>query len=265
MQSQLKRVVIKVDTSSLTHATGKTDIRHVTELVKVLADIANAGVQIALVSSGAIGVGAGKLGLQKRPQDTPGRQAAAAVGQVELMFMYDKFFSEYGYTTGQLLLTKDDFENPERHTNLENAFEALFAQGVIPIINENDSVAVDEIVFGDNDCLSAEVAALVGADLLIILSDIDGLYDANPVTTPEAHLIPVVETIDDSIAALAGGSASEYGTGGMATKIRAAQIAGEAGIDTIVMNSSPVVRLYDAVEGKQAGTMFVASKGVHHE
>ena len=259
MKSDLKRIVVKVGTSSLTHETGKVDIRHVSELVRVLADIANAGVQIALVSSGAIGVGAGKLGLKTRPQDTPGRQAAAAVGQCELMFMYDKLFGEYGYTIAQLLLTKADMEDPERRQNLVNAFDSLFAMGVIPVINENDSVAVEALVFGDNDCLSAEVSVIVGADRLIILSDIDGLYDANPNESPDAQLIPVVDEIDESIRALAGGSGSEYGTGGMATKIRAAQIAGAAGIDTVVMNSSPVARLYDLVEGAQVGTTFVAS------
>lgn len=258
MERHFNRLVVKLGTSSLTHATGKVDIRHVSQLVRVLSDIANSGVQIALVSSGAIAVGVGKLGLKQRPKDTPGRQAAAAVGQCELMFMYDKLFSEYGHTVGQMLLTKQDVDDPKRHFNLVNSFEKLFEMGAIPIVNENDCVAVEEIVYGDNDCLSAVVATLIKADRLIILSDIDGLYSADPSKDPAAELIREVRKIDDSIIAFAGGAGSERGTGGMVTKIHAAQIAAEAGIDTVVMNSSPADRLYDAAEGKSTGTLFIA-------
>lgn len=258
MERHFNRLVVKLGTSSLTHATGKVDIRHVSQLVRVLSDIANSGVQIALVSSGAIAVGVGKLGLKQRPKDTPGRQAAAAVGQCELMFMYDKLFSEYGHTVGQMLLTKQDVDDPKRHFNLVNSFEKLFEMGTIPIVNENDCVAVEEIVYGDNDCLSAVVATLIKADRLIILSDIDGLYSADPSKDPAAELIREVRKIDDNIISLAGGAGSERGTGGMVTKIHAAQIAAEAGIDTVVMNSSPADRLYDAAEGKSTGTLFIA-------
>ncbi|MEG2634049.1 MAG: glutamate 5-kinase, partial [Oscillospiraceae bacterium] len=186
-----KRIVFKVGTTTLTHKTGKTNIKHMGELVRVLSDLMNAGIEVALVTSGAIGVGVGKLGLKSRPTDTAGKQAAATVGQCELMFMYDKMFSEYGHIVGQLLITKQDVEDEVRHDNLINSFEKLFEFGAIPIINENDSVAVDEIVYGDNDSLSAIVAKLIGADALVILTDIDGLYDKNP-ALPDAKLIPVV-------------------------------------------------------------------------
>ena len=185
---QVKRLVVKVGTSTLTYDTGRTNIRRMHKLVSVLSDIVNSGIEVALVTSGAIGVGVGKLGLPARPEDTPGRQAAATVGQCELMFMYDKLFAEYGHTVGQMLITKSDVDNPERRQNLINAFEKIFEFGAIPIINENDSVAVEEIVYGDNDSLSAIVAALIGADALVILTDIDGLYDANPTENEDARL-----------------------------------------------------------------------------
>ena len=174
------KIVIKVGTSTLAHATGKLNIRRTGELCKVISDIKNAGHEVILVSSGAIGMGLGKLSLKKKPTDIPTKQAAAAVGQCELMFIYDKFFSEYGNIIGQLLVTRSDFENEERHTNLHNSFMKLFEYGAIPVVNENDSVAVEEIVFGDNDSLSAHVAKIVGADTLIILTDIEGLFSANP-------------------------------------------------------------------------------------
>ena len=255
MKQLFKRIAVKVGTTSLTHATGKTDLRRVSELVRVLADIANSGVQVALVSSGAIAVGSGKLGLKERPRDTVGKQAAAAVGQCELMFMYDKLFSEYGHTVGQLLLTKEDVDDAKRHENLVNSFEKLFEMGAIPVVNENDCVAVEEIVYGDNDCLSAVVASLIHADLLIILSDVDGLYDRDP-ALPDAKLIPEVKAVTPDILALAGGAGSEFGSGGMATKLKAAQIAARAGIDTVIMNGSPAEKLYDLMEGKRVGTLF---------
>lgn len=254
----VKRIVVKVGTSTLTYNTGKTNIRRMHKLVSVLSDIANSGVEVALVTSGAIGVGAGKLGLSEKPADTPGRQAAATIGQCELMFMYDKLFGEYGHTVGQLLITKSDVENDERRENLVNTFNRLFDFGAIPIINENDSVAVDEIVYGDNDSLSAIVAKLIRADALIILTDTDGLFDGNPRENEDAKLIPLVTEIDDKLMELAGGNGSNFGTGGMVTKLHAAEIAMEAGIDTIVMNGEDPTDIYKALDGKQIGTFFKA-------
>lgn len=258
MLKNAKRIVFKVGTSTLTHKTGMTNIRHMEELVKVLSDIHNSGIQVVLVTSGAIGVGVGKLGLHEKPKDTPGRQAAATVGQCELMFMYDKMFSEYGHTIGQLLITKEDVDDEKRRDNLINAFERLFEYNVIPIINENDSVAVEEIVYGDNDTLSAVVAEFVSADALVILSDINGLYTENPHDNPNAQLIPTVKVIDDGIVSIAMGAGSELGTGGMATKVSAARIATSAGIDTVVMNSTPIDNLYRLLDGESVGTLFKA-------
>ena len=257
-KKNIKRIVVKVGTSTLTYDTGKINLRRMSKLAQVLSDLKNAGIEIALVTSGAIGVGVGKLGLKERPQDTPGRQAAATVGQCELMFLYDKFFGEYGNITGQLLVTKDDFEDDERHRNLHNSFMKLFEYGAIPIINENDSVAVDEIVFGDNDSLSAHVAKIVDADTLIILTDIDGLFSANPREDENAVLIHCVDEITDEILALAGGSGTNRGTGGMITKLHAAQIATQAGIDTVVMNGSDPEEIYKLLDGRQIGTLFKA-------
>ena len=260
MMKNAKRIVFKVGTSTLTYKTGMTNIRHMEELVKVLSDIHNSGIQVVLVTSGAIGVGVGKLGLAAKPADTPGRQAAATVGQCELMFMYDKMFSEYGKTIGQLLITKEDVDDEKRKGNLINAFERLFEYNVIPIINENDSVAMEEIVYGDNDTLSAVIAEFVGADALVIMSDIDGLYTANPMECSGAKLIPVVDEIDDYIISIAKGAGTELGTGGMATKIHAAQIATAAGIDTYVMSSTPISNIYRLCEGESVGTRFTAQK-----
>ncbi len=256
-----KRIVIKVGTSTLTYDTGKANLRRMAKLAQVISDLKNSGLEIALVSSGAIGVGVGKLGLRERPSDTPGRQAAATVGQCELMFMYDKLFGEYGTTVGQLLVTRSDFEDEERHSNLSNAFQKLFEYGALPIINENDSVAVEEIVFGDNDNLSAHVATIVNADLLIILSDIDGLFTANPREDENAVLIPVVEEINDDILAIAGSTGSSRGTGGMITKLHAAQLASAAGIDTVLMNGENPEEIYRLLDGRQVGTLIKA-KGI---
>jgi len=257
-KKEIKRIVVKVGTSTLIYDTGKINLRRMSKLAQVLSDLKNAGVEIALVTSGAIGVGVGKLGLKERPHDTPGRQAAATVGQCELMFLYDKFFGEYGNITGQLLVTKDDFDDEERHRNLHNSFMKLFEYGAIPVINENDSVAVDEIVFGDNDSLSAHVAKIVDADLLIILTDIDGLFSANPREDENAVLIHSVDAITGEILALAGGSGTSRGTGGMITKLHAAQIATAAGIDTVVMNGSDPEEIYKLLDGRQIGTLFKA-------
>ena len=256
--SSAKRIVVKVGTSTLTHSTGKINIRRMVKLCSVLADLHNSGMQVALVTSGAIGVGVGKLGLKERPKDIPGRQAAATVGQCELMFMYDKFFGENGVKTGQLLITKSDIENDKRRENLENTFEKLFEYEAVPIINENDSVATEEIVYGDNDSLSAIVARLIKADALIILSDIDGLFDDNPNENPDARLIPVVREITDEIKALCGGAGTDRGTGGMITKIHAAEIATRAGIPTVVMNGTAPQDIYKLIDGHSIGTIFVA-------
>ncbi len=257
-KKEISRIVVKVGTSTLTYDTGKINLRRMSKLAQVLSDLKNAGIEIALVTSGAIGVGVGKLGLKERPHDTPGRQAAATVGQCELMFLYDKFFGEYGNITGQLLVTKDDFDDKERYRNLHNSFMKLFEYGAIPVINENDSVAVDEIVFGDNDSLSAHVAKIVGADTLIILTDIDGLFSANPREDENAVLIHSVDKITDETLSLAGGSGTSRGTGGMITKLHAAQIATSAGIDTVVMNGSDPEDIYKLIDGRQIGTLFKA-------
>ncbi len=259
-RKDVNRIVVKVGTSTLTYDTGKINLRRMSKLAQVLSDLKNGGREIVLVTSGAIGVGVGKLGLKERPKDTPGRQAAATVGQCELMFLYDKFFGEYGNIIGQLLVTRSDFENDERHTNLHNSFMKLFEYGAIPVVNENDSVAVEEIVFGDNDSLSAHVAKIVDADLLVILTDIDGLFSANPREDENAVLIHNVDKIDDEILALAGGSGTSRGTGGMITKLHAAQIATEAGIDTVVMNGSDPEELYKLLDGRQTGTLFKAQR-----
>ena len=252
----VKRIVVKVGTSTLTYSTGKTNIRRMHKLCSVLSDIVNSGIEVALVTSGAIGVGSGKLGLPEKPKDTPGRQAAATIGQCELMFMYDKLFGEYGHTVGQLLITKSDVDDIERRQNLINTFQRLFEYGAIPIINENDSVAVEEIVYGDNDSLSAIVAKLIEADALIILTDIDGLYDDNPNENEDAKLIPLVTEITPELLEVAGGHGSRFGTGGMVTKLHAAQIAMDAKIDTIVMNGENPTEIYKALDGKQVGTFF---------
>ncbi len=252
----IHRLVVKVGTSSLTYDTGKINIRQMQRLVRVLSDLQNSGMQIALVTSGAIGVGVGKLGLRERPTDTPGRQAAATVGQCELMFLYDKLFSEYGHSIGQLLMTKSDVDSLERRGNLINAFDKIFEFGAIPIINENDAVAVEEIVYGDNDSLSAIVAKLIDADALIILTDIDGLYDANPKENPDAKRIPEVKKIDADLYAVAGNHGSKFSTGGMITKLHAAEIATASGIDMVVMNGDTPEDIYHVLDGEDIGTIF---------
>lgn len=241
----------------MTYDTGMINIRRVEKLVKVLADLRNSGKEIVLVSSGAVAVGVGKLGLKERPHDTPSKQAAAAVGQCELMYLYDKLFAEYNHNVAQLLLTRDIVEVEKRSQNVVNTFNRLLEMGVIPVVNENDTVAVEEIEFGDNDTLSAIVATLVGADALILMSDIDGLYTANPHEDPNATLIRQVETIDDSILSIAGGAGSNRGTGGMITKIHAAQIACGKGIDMAIIQGENPDLLYDLMDGKEVGTHFI--------
>ncbi len=250
------RIVIKIGTSTLAHPTGHLNIRRVEEMCKIISDMKNAGNQIILVSSGAIGMGVGKLGLVNRPTDIPTKQASAAVGQCELMYTYDRIFSQYHHTVAQLLITGEDVKNDIRHNNFNNTLDRLLELNAIPIINENDTVATDEIVIGDNDTLAAIVAASVKAQKLILLSDIDGLYTADPHTDPDAKLIPVVNCVDDNLCSIAGDSASNQGTGGMVTKLQAAKICLDCGCDMIITNGNHPENLYDILDGKPVGTTF---------
>ena len=250
------RIVIKIGTSTLAHTTGRLNIQRVEELCKILSDIKNAGHQVILVSSGAIGMGVGKLGLQKRPTDIPTKQASAAVGQCELMYTYDKLFGEYNHTVAQLLITGDDIADETRHNNFRNTINRLLELDALPIINENDTVATEELGIGDNDTLAAIVASSIAADKLVLLSDIDGLYTADPHTHPDAQLISRVTVLDERILALAGASGSNLGTGGMVTKLQAARICMEAHCDMIITNGSRPADLYAILEGKQIGTTF---------
>lgn len=256
-----KRVVIKVGTSTLTHKTGRLNIRRMEKLVKVIADIQNSGREVILVSSGAIGLGMAKLGMQKRPTETRLKQACAAVGQCELMYIYDKLFGEYNLTVAQLLLTKYVIEGP-RKNNIINTVEELVQHHVIPVVNENDTVAIDELEleFGENDTLAAQVALLCNADLLIILSDIDGFYNANPKLDPNAKLIPLVNEINDDVRKLAGDAVSGLGTGGMITKLNAAEMVMKEGVDMALLNGRNPAILYDLFDGKEAGTVFTNDK-----
>ena len=260
------RIVVKVGTSTLAHAGGRLNIRRVELMYKVLSDIKNAGHQVILVTSGAIGMGVGKLGLPGRPGDMPGKQAAAAVGQCELMYTYDRLFSQYSHVVAQILLTAEDIRHPLRSSHVHDSLEQLLKWNVLPIINENDVVSTDEIgiqtTIGENDSLSAIVARLVQADLLILLSDIDGLYTADPKKDANAVLIPQVDAITDDILALAGGAGSDLGSGGMATKLRAAKIAMDAGIDMIITNGENPEILYDIFDGKAVGTKFLGKREV---
>ncbi len=258
------RIVIKIGTSTLAHATGRLNIRHVEALVKVLSDLKNAGHELVLVSSGAIGMGVGKLMLPGRPGDMPTKQAAAAVGQCELMYTYDRLFTQYNHTVAQVLLTGEDIHSECRRENVKNTLSRLMELKALPIVNENDAVATDEIgvenTIGENDTLSAIVARLIQADLLILLSDIDGLYTADPRSDPAARLIPLVDEITPAIEALGGGSGSNLGSGGMATKLRAAKLICEAGGDMIIANGDNPEKLYDIVEEKPVGTRFIGRR-----
>ena len=251
------RIVVKIGTSTLAHSTGRLNIRRIEELCKVLSDLKNAGHEIILVSSGAIGMGVGKLSLSKRPEDIPTKQAAAAVGQCELMYTYDKLFTEYNHNVAQLLITAPDIEDGVRKLNFHNTLERLLELGVLPIVNENDTVSTDEIEIGDNDTLSAIVTANVNADLLVLLSDIDGLYDSDPHKNKDAKLIETVSEINDDIMKLAGDKGSALGTGGMITKLNAARIATEAGCEMVIANGENPCVLYDIAEGKKVGTRFL--------
>ncbi len=256
----LKRIVIKVGTSSLTYETGKINIKKIESLVRVISDLCNRGVEVVLVSSGAVGAGMGKLNLPKRPDDIRSKQALAAIGQATLVSIYDKFFSEYGHNTAQVLLTKFILDDAERCQNTKNTFEKMFEYGVIPIVNENDVISTYELEFGDNDTLSAYIAELVEAEMLIILSDIDGLFDCNPAENPSARLIPVVKELNEEIYNLAGGAGSKRGTGGMVTKLKAAEILNPKGIDMVITNGAHPENIYDIFEGKQVGTLFVGNE-----
>ena len=254
------RTVIKIGTSTLTHENGSVNLRRFESICRIISDILNSGDEIILVSSGAIGMGVSKLGLRSRPSDIAGKQACAAVGQCELMYEYDKLFGEYNHTVAQILLTAPDLSCDDRSEKFQNTVEKLLELGVLPIINENDTVATEEIVFGDNDTLAAKVAVTVSADLLILLSDIDGLYTADPHKNTDAKLISEVNELTDEILALAGDAGTSRGTGGMETKLRAAKIATEAGCDMIIANGASPEILYDIVEGKPVGTKFFAKK-----
>ena len=255
--NEKKRIVVKLGTSTLTHKTGRLNIRRMEKLVKILADLQNSGKEIVMVSSGAIGLGMSKMGLQQRPKETTMKQACAAVGQCELMYMYDKLFGEYNLTVAQILLTKYTLDSP-RKGNVENTFRKLIEHNIIPVVNENDTVAIDELEleFGENDSLAAYVGIFCGADMLVILSDIDGLFDSDPRENPDAKIIPMVNGIDDKIRSLAGGAGSSLGSGGMITKINAAEIAMNAGIDMAILNGRNPSVLYDLFDGKHVGTIF---------
>ena len=244
---QNKRIVVKIGTSTLAHPSGLLNIRQVESLCKVLSDLKNAGHELILVSSGAIGMGVGKLSLSRRPEDMPTKQAAAAVGQCELMYTYDKLFSEYGHVVAQVLLSGDDIHDPQRSTNVKSTIQRLLELHALPILNENDAVSTEEIgehtTIGENDTLAAQVAVTMGADLLVILSDINGL----PSLTQE-------------IWALAGGASSKLGTGGMTSKLQAAALCTPAGCDMVITNGSQPERLYDIAEGKPVGSRFRAVK-----
>jgi glutamate 5-kinase len=254
------RIVVKVGTSTLAHSTGCINIRHVEELCKVLSDLKNAGHEVILVSSGAIGMGIGKLSLKEKPTDMPTKQAAAAVGQCELMYAYDKLFSEYNHTVAQILLTGLDLEDPTRYHNIKNTMNRLLELNVLPIINENDTVNTDEISVGDNDTLGAIVAVSMHADLLILLSDIDGLYTADPHKDKNAILLSEITEITPEIESLGGGSGSSLGTGGMATKLAAAKRCVARGTDMVIANGSSPSVLYDIIDGKKVGTRFISKK-----
>ena len=260
--SEKKRIVIKLGTSTLAHKTGKLNIRRMTNMVRVISDLHNSGREIIMVSSGAVGLGAGKLGLPEKPKDTKTKQAVAAIGQCELMHVYDDMFAKYSVTVAQILLTKTIINNANHCENFMNTVEKLVNMDVIPIVNENDTIAIDELELeiGENDSLSALVAELAKADLLLILSDIDALYDDDPRTNPDAKPIPLVEKITPEIEAMAGGAGTSLGTGGMSTKITAAKIATNAGIDMIIMNGKDPEKLYDLFENKEIGTLFKAKQ-----
>ena len=254
------RIVVKIGTSTLAYSTGHLNIRHIESFCKVLSDIKNSGLEVIVVSSGAVGMGMGKLGLKERPTELALKQAAAAVGQCELMYTYDRLFGEHNHTVAQMLLTAGNLTDENQHANFNNTLQKLLELNVIPIINENDTVTTKELVIGDNDTLAAIVAESVKADLLVLLSDIDGVFTADPRLDPNAELIPVIDEITPDVEALAGGSGTSVGTGGMATKIEAAKIAMQAGCDMVIANGTDPSVLYDIVGGMPVGTRFIGRK-----
>lgn len=259
------RIVVKVGTSTLTNEIGQNDLRSFDRLAYVLSDVQNMGYEVILVSSGAIAVGTNKLRMKKRPTSMRLKQAAAAVGQCSIMFLYDKFFSDYDKTIAQILLNAEDIEQEEKKENLISTFETLLEMGIIPVVNENDSVSYTEIeseerLFGDNDMLSAVVAVLCNASKLVILSDIDGFYDSDPRLYPKAKLIEKIEHIDDRVISFAGGAGSRRGTGGMRTKLQAAQLATAQGTDTVITNGKNPDILYRVIKGGSAGTLFAGCR-----
>ncbi len=265
MSVSKKRIVVKVGTSTITNESGNIDIRAIDHLCRAISGVENLGYDLVLVSSGAIAVGANKMRLQQKPQEIKLKQAAAAVGQTELMHLYDKLFGEYNRMVGQILLDNEDIADPVRSKNLRNTFDALLENHIIPIVNENDSVSHAEIesekkLFSDNDMLSALVAVFCNASKLIIFSDIEGLYDGNPQTDPSAKLISRVEEITDELKSVASGSGSNRGTGGMITKLEAADLATSHGIDVLITNGKNPERLYDIIDKKKVGTLFVAKE-----
>lgn len=255
-----KRLVIKVGTSTLSYSNGRLNFRRMEKLAYTLSSLRSQGFQVVLVSSGAIGVGAGRIGLVEKPKDLPTKQALAALGQAQLMKIYQKMFEGYNQTVAQVLLTKDIMTIDERHDNAHRTLNKLMEIGIIPIINENDTISTDEILFGDNDTLSAMVARLVDADLLILLSDIDGLYSEDPKKNISASIIQSVEKITPELEKLAEGAGSSFSTGGMATKISAAKIVSQDGIDTIITNGNEPGVVFDIIDGKEIGTHFIAEK-----
>lgn len=254
----VRRIVIKVGSSTITYGTGKRNFSRIDRLAREISDLANQGKEIILVSSGAVAVGVDRLGLPEKPKTIPGKQAAAAVGQGVLMNTYEKFFAEYGQIVAQVLLTRIDSVDRHRYTNSRNTFLALFEHKVIPIVNENDVVAIDELKIGDNDNLSALVAGIVDADLLIILSDVDGLYTANPQKDPDAQLVPEVTDITPEIEQSAGDAGSNVGTGGMFTKLQAAKVATSSGINMVIASGEEKDAIRRILEGEQIGTLFVS-------
>ena len=259
--TEKKRVIVKVGSSTITHdATGNIDYTKLERLVRQLCDLRAQGKDVCLVSSGAIAVGRYAIGLKDRPKDLATKQACASIGQAYLMSVYQKLFSEYNQRAGQILMTKKTMTDSESRENARNTFEQLFALGVIPVVNENDTVATHEIQFGDNDSLSAIVAALTKADVLILLSDIDGLYTDNPNTNPDAEFVPVVDDIEAVMDMASSDSSSNVGTGGMTAKLRAAQIATYSGADMVITNGAHIGNIHRIFENKDKGTLFIANK-----
>lgn len=255
-----RRIVVKIGTSTLAYENGSLNIRRIEQLVRTLSDFKNAGHEVVMVSSGAVGSGYARLALREYPASLTEKQACAAVGQIQLMKLYENFFAEYGHAIGQILMTKDVIDNPKRFEYARGTFNKLIEMGCVPIVNENDPLSIEELKFGGNDTLSAYVGIVCGADLIINLSDIDGLFDADPKSNPNAKLIDRVDEITDEVMSFAGGSGSKLGTGGMATKLKAARIAADNGIPMLIMNGSDPFRLYEILDGKHIGTYFAAKR-----